>query len=1087
MSKNTTKQIQQSETSAAQVNGEQVNFFLRRPILSTVISIIITLVGALAIKALPIAQYPDLVPPQIKVTVSYPGASAETIASTVVAPLEKAINGVEDMLYMTSASSSGSGNATINVFFKLGTDPDIALVNVNNRVNLAQTQLPSDVRQQGVSVSKSSPAMLLIIALTSPNGLYDAIYLNNYLQNNIVDEVKRLPGVGDCSIFGVMDYSMRIWIDPDKLSKYSLQPSDVANAIRDQNSQFAPGRIGAAPANKEIELTWQIDTKGRLVTPEEFGNIVVRAQPDGSFLYVKDVARIELGGKDYSVVTELNDQTARMAGVYLLPGANAIETGRIVEEKVAELSKFFPDGVHYDIPFNTNVFVEASIEEVFVTLGEAMVLVFIVVYMFLQSWRATLIPCLAVPVSIIGTFAGMYALGYTINTLTLFGMVLAIGIVVDDAIVVLENVERIIRTEHKSAKEATNKAMKEVTGPVIAIVLVLCAVFVPVSFMGGLAGEMYKQFAITISVSVILSGIVALTLTPALCGLMLKPHAPGHKDPFVFRWFNNWFARVTHRYVRIVRMVKNSFFISMVLFIAMIVGVGYLFKIVPTGLVPNEDQGYFMGVSMSVDGSALSSTEKTLDVIEKQMLANPAVDNIVSIAGLDFSSFSGKSNYSTFFVVLKDWKERQSPKASPFALTQQAFIIGMGIPRSLVVAFEPPPISGMSNTGGFDAFIQSRGGGSLDDLDKWTKKLVAALEKRPEFARIQNYFSASAPQYYANLDRERALAQGVSISSIFSVMQGTFGTTYINDFNYIGRTFQVLMQADQGYRMLPETLADMTVRNDKGEMIPLNTLITLERRVAPEVVERYNAFPAAHLNGTPVPGVASGTMLAIVEEEAAKILPSDYALGWAGTSLQEKLASADTTTIFILALVMVFLILAAQYESWTLPVAVLTAVPFGVFGAIVATWMRDLTNDVYFQVALITLVGLAAKNAILIVEFAVEAWRGGRSLDVAAMHASRLRFRPIIMTSLAFIMGCVPLAISTGAGANSRHAIGTAVIGGMVAATCIATLFVPFFFKKIMQFSLWVQGKKDPHALDSNKEKEDQELQLSLKDHKEEI
>ncbi len=1069
---------------------KQGNFFLRRPILSTVISLLITLVGALAIWALPIAQYPDLVPPQITVRVSYPGASAQTIAETVVAPLETAINGVENMLYMNSNSASGSGSGTINVFFKLGTDPDIALVNVNNKVNLAQNLLPADVRQQGVTVTKSSPAMLLIIALTSPGGRYDAVYLNNYLQSNIVDEVKRLPGVGDCTIFGSMDYSMRIWVDPDKLSKYKLQPADVANAIRDQNAQFAPGRIGAAPASKDIELTWQIDTKGRLVDPKEFGDIVVRAQPDGSFLYVKDVARVELGGKDYSISSELNGDTARMAGVYLLPGANAIETGKLVQAKVQELSQLFPDGVAYDIPFNTNVFVEASIEEVFKTLGEAMLLVFIVVYIFLQSWRATLIPCLAVPVSIIGTFAGMYALGYTINTLTLFGMVLAIGIVVDDAIVVLENVERIMRTEHKSAKEATNKAMQEVTGPVIAIVLVLCAVFIPVSFMGGLAGEMYKQFAITISISVILSGIVALTLTPALCGLMLKPHDPNHKEPFIFRWFNVWFAHVTHRYVRIVRSVKNSVFTSLLLFGLMIIGMGYLFKMVPTGLVPGEDQGYFVGMAISVDGSALSATEKTMEKVEKGLLAHPAVENIVSISGLDLTSFGVKSNYGTYFTVLKNWEERQGEEAKPAALIKYAYGIGMSIPQSQVIGFEPPPISGMSATGGFDAFIQSRGTGSLDDLQHWATQLANALQKRPEIGSIQNLFSTSAPQYYANLDRERALAQGVSISSIFAVMQGTFGTTYVNDFNYIGRTFQVLMQADTDYRMLPETLADMTVRNDKGEMIPLNTLITMERRIAPQVVERYNGFPAAHIIGNPAPGVASGTVLAIVEEEAAKILPQDYVLGWAGSALQEKQASADTTIIFILALVMVFLILAAQYESWALPVAVLTAVPFGVFGAIVATWMRDLSNDVYFQVALITLVGLAAKNAILIVEFAVEAWRGGRSLDVAAMHASRLRFRPIIMTSLAFIMGCVPLAISAGAGANSRHAIGTAVIGGMLAATCIATLFVPFFFKKIMQTSLWLQGKKDPHAPSSDSrahEEEEHEATLSLKEYKEKV
>ena len=1048
---------------------QQGNFFLRRPILSTVISLFIVLVGGLSIMALPIAQYPDLIPPQIKVSVFYPGASAQTISETVVAPLETAINGVEDMLYMTSNSASGSGSATINVYFNLGTDPDIALVNVNNKVNLAQTSLPAEVRQQGLEVTKSSPSMLNIITLFSPDGRYDAVYINNYLQNNIVDEVKRLPGVGECSIFGSMDYSMRIWIDPDKLNRYKIQPSDVANAIKDQNAQFAPGRIGAPPASEDIELTWQIDTKGRLVSPEEFGNIVIKSLPNGSFLYVKDVARVELGGKDYSITSKLNGRVARMAGVFLLPGANAIATGEVVKAKMEELAKSFPDGIAYDIPYDTNVFVEASIEEVLHTLMEAMLLVFIVVFIFLQDWRATLIPCLAVPVSIIGTFAGMFALGYTINTLTLFGMVLAIGIVVDDAIVVLENVERIMRTEHKNAKDATTQAMQEVTGPVIAIVLVLCAVFIPVSFMGGLAGEMYKQFAITISISVVLSGIVALTLTPALCGILLKEHKPGHKPAKVFVWFNYFFGKVTHRYVRIVRGVKNMGLVSMLAFGLMLIAMSWLFNNVPTSLVPDEDQGYILGMSIAVDGSTVASSEDTMDVVAQKMLAHPAVKNIATISGLDLTSFGAKSNYGTFFTILKDWKERKTVETSVQSLVGYVFGIGMGMPKALVIAFTPPPISGMSTTGGFDGYIQSRGTGTLDDLQSWATKLTQALLKRPEVGSVQNLFSTSSPQYYANLDRERALAQGVSVSQVFSVMQAAFGSSYINDFNYIGRTFQVIMQADQDYRMLPERLSDLSVRNDKGEMVPLNTLVTLERRVAPQVVERYNTFPAAHIMGSPATGYSTGQALAAIEEEAAKLLPSDYNLGWSGTALQEKMASSDTTIIFVLALLMVFLILSAQYESWALPLAVLTAVPFGVFGAIAATWLRDLTNDVYFQVALITLVGLAAKNAILIVEFAVEAWRAGKSLDVAAMHASRLRFRPIIMTSLAFIMGCIPLAISAGAGANSRHAIGTAVIGGMLAATFIATLFIPFFFKIIMQFSLKLQGKKDPNAIDKAK------------------
>ena len=1051
------------------------NFFLKRPILSTVISLLILLVGGLAINSLPIAQYPDLIPPTVSVTVSYPGASAETIASTAVAPLEVAINGVENMLYMTSVSSSGSGSGTINVYFKLGTNPDIALVNVNNKVNLATTQLPEDVRRQGVTVVKKSPSMLEILSLYSPDGRYDEVFLHNYMQANVVDEMKRVPGVGDCSIFGSMDYAMRIWLQPDKLAKYGLTPTDVGNAIRDQNAQFAPGRLGAMPSPDTVQLTWQIDTEGRLPDAADFEEIIIRSDPDGATLRLKDVARVELGGKDYSVISKLNGKPARMAGVYLLPGANAIETGKLVGEKMEELAQRFPAGVEYSIPFDTNRFVQASIDEVYKTLGEAMLLVFIVVFIFLQNWRATLIPCLAVPVSIIGTFAGMYALGYTINTLTLFGMVLAIGIVVDDAIVVLENVERIMSTEHLPPKEATAKAMSEVTGPVIAIVLVLCAVFIPVSFMGGLAGEMYKQFAITISVSVVLSGIVALTLTPALCALLLKPHAHDYKPGKFFSWFNWFFGKVTHRYVRAVRFVKDSGLRAIVLVAVMIGAMLWLFRTVPTALVPNEDQGYILGMAILADGAALPRTERVMDQINTQMLTQPAVDNMVAIDGIDITSMATKSNYGTFFTVLKDWKERKGPGESAEALTGKVFAMGMNEPEAMVIGFNPPPISGMSTTGGFEGYIQNRGSGNIHDLESWANKVVAAALKRPEIGSVQNLFTTGSPQLYADLDRERCRAMGVNVSDVFTAMQGTFGTTYVNDFNKIGRTFQVLMQSEANYRILSESINDVFVRNNKGDMIPLSALLTLERRTAPQVMERYNVFPAAHFLGNPAPGYSTGQALNAMEEVAAEMLPVEYSLGWVGSSLQEKLASADTTIIFVLALLMVFLILSAQYESWSLPIAVLTAVPFGVFGAIAATWIRGLSNDVYFQVALVTLVGLAAKNAILIVEFAAEAWRSGKSLDVAAMHASRLRFRPIVMTSLAFILGCVPLAVSTGAGANSRHAIGTAVIGGMLAATCIATLFVPYFFKAIMSLSLRLRGKRDPNAGPNNAREQDLE------------
>ena len=1047
------------------------NLFLRRPVLSAVISILSTLVGALAMKALPIAQYPDLVPPTVNVSVSYPGASAETIAATVLAPLEVNINGVENMLYMTSTAASGSGSGSINVYFSLGTNPDMALVNVNNKVNLAQTLLPEEVRRQGVTVVKRSPAMLQAFAYYSPDGRYDEVYIHNWMQINVVDELKRVPGVGDCSVFGSMSYSMRIWLQPDKLAKYGLTVGEVARAIQDQNSQYAPGRLGDMPSPSSTQLTWQIDTEGRLVTPEQFGEIIVRTGEDSAMLRLKDVARIELGGQDYSVGSRYNGMVARMGAVYLLPGANAIATGDLVLARLEEIAKTLPDGMAYKVVVDTNDFVMESIKEVISTLVEAMILVFIVVYVFLQNWRATLIPCIAVPVSIIGTFAGMYALGYSINTLTLFGMVLAIGIVVDDAIVVLENVERIMSSEHLPPKEATAKAMNEVTAPVIAIVLVLCAVFIPVSFMGGLAGQMYKQFAITISVSVVLSGIVALTLTPSLCALLLKPHAHDYKPPRAFTWFNYAFGKVTHRYLRAVRFIKDSGLRAMILFSVMVVAIVWLLKVVPGGLVPNEDQGYILGMAILADGASQHRTTAVTDTLSDFVLKDPSVDGIATINGLDITSMAVKSNYGTFFATLKPWDQRKGPGMSADDLTKKVMAVTMMQPEAVVLGFSPPPISGMSTTGGFEGYIQMRGDGTIYDLEKEANAVVAeatakkadGTPKYPAIGSVQNLFSTGAPQLYANLDRERCKDMGVSVSDVFTAMGATFGTTYVNDFNYMGRTFQVRMQSEAAYRMLPESLNDVFVRNDKGEMIPLTAVMTLERRTAPQVMERYNVFPAAHIMGNPADGYSSGQALDAMEQAANAVLPNDFSLGWVGSALQEKLASADTTIIFVLALVMVFLILAAQYESWSLPLAVLTAVPFGVFGALVATWMRDLSNDVYFQVALVTLVGLAAKNAILIVEFAVESWRDGRSLDVAAMQAARLRFRPIVMTSLAFILGCVPLAISSGAGANSRHAIGTAVIGGMLAATCIATLFVPYFFKAIMQLSLKLQGKKDPN------------------------
>ncbi|MBD5647089.1 MAG: multidrug efflux RND transporter permease subunit [Desulfovibrio sp.] len=1055
------------------------NIFLRRPILSIVISLVITLSGSLAIIALPVAQYPELVPPTVNVTVAYPGASAETIASTVLAPLEVNINGVENMLYMVSSAASGSGQGTINVYFSLGTDPDIALVNVNNKVNLSQTQLPEEVRRQGITVAKRSPAMLLGFSCFSPDGRYDQVFLTNWMKINMVDELKRIPGVGDCRIFGGLDYAMRIWLQPDKLAKYGISVPEVAAAIQKQNSQFAPGRLGEMPVATGTQLSWQIDTKGRLVDPKQFGNIIIRTGKNSAALRLKDVAEIELGGRDYSVLARYNGMPATMGALYLQPGANGIATGARVVARLEEIAALMPTDMEYAIVSNNNDFVLESIHEVVETFFEALFLVIIVVYVFLQNWRATLIPCLAVPVSIIGTFAGLFAFGFTINTLTLFAMVLAIGLVVDDAIVVLENVERIMQKEGLGAFEATAKGMREVTPAVIGVVFSLCSVFIPVTFMGGLAGQMYKQFAITISISVILSGVVALTLTPALCALLLDGDEKRAKPPLPFRWFNRGFSLVTRAYLRIVRWLDMHAPVSIAAVLLLCGGLFCLFRILPGALVPNEDQGNLTCLGILDDGASLNRTMEAGDLITSYALSNPAIRSVTNISGLDVTTAAVKSNYGTFFVNLAPWKERREARDSSAALVEKLAAASLLQPEALVLSFMPPPISGMSTTGGFDGYIQMRGTGTLADLEKRAKEFVAEAtsllpdgqKKYPAIGTIRNLFSTGAPQLFAHLDEERCMDMGVDVDAVFTAMNGTFGRHYVNDFNYLGRTFQVVLQSAPEWRMLERSLGDVAVPNDQGKMIPLTALISFERRTAPDVVERYNVFPAAHVMGRPADGYTTGQAIAAMEEVAAT-LPADYSLGWAGAALQEKLASRDSGVIFSLALLMVFLVLAAQYESWSLPVSVLTAVPFGIFGAVAATWLRGLQNDVYFQIALITIIGLSAKNAILIVEFASDAWRSGQNATEAALYAARVRFRPIIMTSIAFILGTLPLAISTGAGANSRHAIGTAVIGGMLGATMLATLFVPFFFRLIASLAEKATSRKKACKINKISEEE---------------
>jgi hydrophobe/amphiphile efflux-1 (HAE1) family protein len=1021
-------------------------FFIDRPIFASVLSIVIVLVGLIAIRILPVAQYPEIVPPQVVVSATYPGASAQTIAETVAAPLEQQVNGVEDMLYMQS-TSTGTGTMSLSVFFRTGTDADQATINVNNRVQRATAVLPEEVRRQGVTVTKRSSSILQIVALSSPDKRYDPIYISNYALINIIDELRRTPGVGDASLFGASDYAMRIWLRPDKVAQYNLTPSDIAAAIREQNAQFAAGRFADEPTPGQQAFTYSVTTQGRLADPREFEQIILRSDENGGALRLRDVARVELGSQNYSTVATLNGAPTVPIGIYLQPDANALEVSSAVAATMDRLAQRFPDGLRYDVPFNTTTFIKVSIEEVIRTFIEAIVLVVCVVFLFLQNWRATLIPLLAVPVSIIGTFAGMYLLGFSINLLTLFGLILAIGIVVDDAIIVLENVERIMTTERKPPREAAIQAMQEVSGPVITVVLVLCAVFVPVSFLGGLAGELYRQFAVTIAVSVVISGIVALTLTPALCALLLKE---GHGEPWApFRAFNRGFAWVTRKFT-----AGTAFFlrhaIAALVFIGVMLGATWwLFERVPGGLVPAEDLGSVFLVTALPPAAALDRTLAVTSKVTESAMQNPAVADVVTLAGFDLLSGAQKTNAGVSFVSLKDWSERTDPRLDARNLAPAFAALNANFRDGVVIGFNPPPIQGLSTTGGIEFYLQDRSGGSLESLAQAAQRVIQAAGQRPELTGVSTTFNTGVPQYRIDVDRDKAKALGVPISAIFDTMQSTFGSLYVNDFSLFGRTYRVSLSSEAEFRQSPQDLQHVFVRSSNGTMVPLNVLLTTTRAVGADVVDRFNVFPAARIQGSPAPGFSSGQAIAAFEQVVAQTLSSDYSIGWTGSAFQELQSAGTGSQGFLLGLVMVFLILAAQYERWSLPFAVITAVPFAVFGAILAIWLRGIENDIYFQVGLVTLIGLAAKNAILIVEFAADRYRAGESVYDAALDAARLRFRPIVMTSLAFILGVVPLAISAGAGSASRHSVGTGVIGGMLAATFLAILFVPLFFRLV--------------------------------------
>lgn len=1028
-------------------------FFLQRPVLSMVLSLFIVLAGILSIRELPVAQYPDLIPPTISVSAQYPGASPEIIAQTVATPIEEQINGVADMIYMSSVSSS-SGAMQISVTFAVGTDPDMAQVNVNNRVQAAVPMLPEIVRQYGVTVDTFSPAILEIVALYSKDGMFDATYLSNYALVNLLDGLKRVPGVGQAQILGSRDHAMRIWLDPPRMAQLGISTGDIAQAVNDQNAQYSLGSVGSQPGSDSLSITWQLESKGRLTTAEEFGNIILRASPDGGVLRLRDVGRVELGAESYNFACAIDGATAIPLAIFLAPGSNALDTASRVAAYMEEQAKFFPAGMDYMVPYDTTIFVRLSVEEVVRTLVEAMLLVFAVVYLFLQDWRATLIPCLAVPIALVGTFAGVYLLDFSINTLTLFALVLAIGMVVDDAIVVLENVERVLHDGGLSVREATAAAMNEVTSAVVAIVFVLCSVFIPVGFLGGLAGVMYRQFAVTIAMAVVISGVVALTLTPALCLLLLRqkkgePWAP-------FRWFNRFFDAVTEGFAHLVTFFLRHGVLSFLILLALSAGTAELFTRVPTTLVPEEDQGSLMCTIAMPEGSALPRTRELVRDVSEKVRELPAVAHVLSLAGYDLVNSTLNTGSGTLFIQLRPWEEREKLGLDLEETLRRIYALGLAESRGVVLPFNPPPIMGMSNTGGFEMQIQTTSG-TPAELARTASLFASEASKRPELSRVSSSFSVASPRLFVELDREKAMMSGTDCAEVFNMLGATLGSTYINDFNLYGRTFKVMMQADETYRSLPDSMRSLYVTSSFGDQIPLTSLVTVKTSGGPDNVSHFNGLLSAKITGSPAPGVSSGQAIAALEE-AASSLPQGYGYAWSGVTYQEVETGGTDFSVLGLSVLMIFLILAAQYERWSLPVAVLSAVPFAVFGAILGNWLTGLANDIYTQVAIITLLGLACKNAILIIEFAVELRGQGRGLEEAAVEAAKLRFRPIIMTSIAFILGCLPLAFSTGAGAASRVSIGVSVVCGMIAATVLAPLLVPYFFVFVMRISERVTG-----------------------------